>query len=128
MPNLLISNVDAETLAALKLLAKSNNRSVSGEVRAMIDARLNDADSVNASEKTDPKLAVKQWRQKLKGRNMTPTYEILDEIAAEEDARAERLYGFHEGPQSDTGHGGGHEEKHNLRSGRFRRREVVRRR
>lgn len=96
MPNLLISNVEKEMIAALKQRAKQNNRSVSGEIRAMLEDHLDH--SAPASAQTPEEIALK-WQNRLSGRVMPPLDDILQEIEYDQELREEALMGFAEQPQ-----------------------------
>lgn len=95
--NLLISNVEKHMIAALKQRAKDNNRSVSGEIRAMLNEYLN---APNANAGSNAMAIAMKWQNKLADRSMPASIDLISEEKEERDYRTQKHMGFHENPQA----------------------------
>lgn len=73
MPDILVRNLSDGTVAALKALAKKNNRSMQAEVAAMIQV------GVGAKKETSFWKGAAEFRERMMGRDLGDSADLIRE-------------------------------------------------
>ena len=73
MPQLLVRDMDADTIGRLKTRAKEHQRSLQGEVKAILE------EAAARMTMSEFRAAMERWQKRLKGRRFSDSAKLIRE-------------------------------------------------